>query len=217
MRKTVHCTCSYEYLEILVQCPSCGRPTSENKKNTAKTTTTEVHNIPYPPKPQLFTTGNTAVFFVGLSLLIISCLVFTVTPDRPEFSDNPFSFFFWLAIGVIGGLMFIGVLVLYCLELHDYSQAINDYEGYVKRRTQKIEKNRKKYDARYNRTTEMQREQDQAEIERLKKLPECPICSKKDCVKRISTLNRSASIAAFGLASAKIGKQYQCERCKHLW
>lgn len=223
MEKKIQCACSYEYLEILTQCPSCGRPTSANRKATASkkatsnTSTSKGYNIPIPPKPQLFSKGNMTVFFIGLGLLILSCLLLTVAPDRPEFSDEPIDFLFWAAFGVVGALMFIGVPVVYLLELRDYLQATNDYEGYVQRRTMEIQRNKERADANYTKTIEMQKAQAKAEEERLQKLPVCPICGKKDCVKRISTLNRSASVAAFGLASAKIAKQYQCERCKHLW
>lgn len=55
------------------------------------------------------------------------------------------------------------------------------------------------------------------EEERLLKLPACPICGTKTHVKRISTLNRATSVTAFGLASSKIGKQYECTHCKHKW
>lgn len=44
----------------------------------------------------------------------------------------------------------------------------------------------------------------------------CPICNSTS-VKRISTLSRAASIAAVGLASAEIGKQYKCSGCGHMW
>ena len=55
------------------------------------------------------------------------------------------------------------------------------------------------------------------EEERLSKLPCCPICGSKDHVRRISALNRSLSVIAWGLASSKIGKQYECTVCKHKW
>lgn len=51
--------------------------------------------------------------------------------------------------------------------------------------------------------------------EKLSKLPVCPICSSKEYVKRISAFNRSMSVLAFGLASSKIGKQYECTHCRH--
>lgn len=44
----------------------------------------------------------------------------------------------------------------------------------------------------------------------------CPICNSTNIL-RISTLNRTVSVATVGLASAKIGKQYECKSCKHKW
>ena len=46
--------------------------------------------------------------------------------------------------------------------------------------------------------------------------PECPMC-KSHNTRRISTANRAASVALVGLASDKIGKQYECFNCKHKW
>lgn len=51
--------------------------------------------------------------------------------------------------------------------------------------------------------------------ERLSKLPCCPICGSKQYIKRISALSRSISVFALGLASSKIGKQYECTHCKY--
>lgn len=48
------------------------------------------------------------------------------------------------------------------------------------------------------------------------KHPKCPICGSTN-TERISTLNRTVSVATVGLASSKIGKQYQCKNCKHKW
>ena len=56
-----------------------------------------------------------------------------------------------------------------------------------------------------------------AKEERLAKLPECPICKSKEYVERITTMDRGVSVAMVGLASGKIGKQYRCKKCKHMW
>ncbi len=50
----------------------------------------------------------------------------------------------------------------------------------------------------------------------VKAIIKCPVCGSID-VKRISTAGRVASIVTFGLASSKIGKQYECKKCKHKW
>lgn len=44
----------------------------------------------------------------------------------------------------------------------------------------------------------------------------CPVCNSTN-VKRLSNLNRGVSVAAWGVASSKIGKQYECNKCKHKW
>lgn len=44
----------------------------------------------------------------------------------------------------------------------------------------------------------------------------CPMCG-KNAGKEISTINRAISVAAVGLASGKIGKQYKCSSCGYMW
>lgn len=45
---------------------------------------------------------------------------------------------------------------------------------------------------------------------------ECPICHSKN-VKKISTASRALSVGMVGMASSKIGKQYECDNCHHKW
>lgn len=42
---------------------------------------------------------------------------------------------------------------------------------------------------------------------------QCPYCGSTSTIK-ITTLERGASIVAFGLASGKVGKQWHCNNCK---
>lgn len=44
----------------------------------------------------------------------------------------------------------------------------------------------------------------------------CPMCGSVSYDK-ITTLNRMVSVELVGVASPKIGKQYKCKRCGHLW
>lgn len=46
--------------------------------------------------------------------------------------------------------------------------------------------------------------------------PPCPVCKSRN-TQRISTASRVVSVSALGLASSKIGKQYECKNCKHKW
>ena len=42
--------------------------------------------------------------------------------------------------------------------------------------------------------------------------PKCPLCQSTN-IKSISTINRVTSVAVVGLASSKIGKQWECKNC----
>ena len=57
-----------------------------------------------------------------------------------------------------------------------------------------------------------------AEAERIRQMnaPKCPHCNSTN-IERLTTMDRGISVAAFGLASGKIGKQYKCKNCKHMW
>ena len=55
-----------------------------------------------------------------------------------------------------------------------------------------------------------------AEAEKWLNRQKCPICGSDD-IKTISIIDRTISVTTIGLASNKIGKQYQCRKCKHLW
>ena len=46
--------------------------------------------------------------------------------------------------------------------------------------------------------------------------PICPMCGGRNTMK-ISTASRATSVALVGLASSKIGKQYQCKTCGYKW
>lgn len=62
------------------------------------------------------------------------------------------------------------------------------------------------------------RQEVQAEIAKIRRINvlRCPICQSTN-VTSISTASRAISIATVGLASGKIGKQYKCQNCKHMW
>lgn len=47
-------------------------------------------------------------------------------------------------------------------------------------------------------------------------MPKCPVCGSTNISKN-STFNGTVSVATVGLASSKIGKQYECKNCKHKW
>lgn len=56
----------------------------------------------------------------------------------------------------------------------------------------------------------------QQEVADSYKTPSCPNCKSAN-TKRIGTVNRAASVSVAGVASSKIGKQYKCKSCGHMW
>ena len=76
------------------------------------------------------------------------------------------------------------------------------------------------YGKAYKALLELEEKQRQEEAERTaleeSRRPICPVCGSKN-TRRLSPTNRAISIAVVGLASDKIGKQYECLNCKHKW
>lgn len=83
-------------------------------------------------------------------------------------------------------------------NVKDYERAQRDFGKFQKEELskKKIEKEMEEY--------------------RQKNAPKCPMCGSIN-IEKISTTSRVVSIAAVGLASGKIGKQYKCKKCKHMW
>ena len=95
-------------------------------------------------------------------------------------------------------------------ELSALEISWDEYEALMERRREQ----RKQFDAQQEAIKQREREE-QARKDAVQHL-ECPLCGSMN-TQRISTLNRSISVTAFGLASDKIGKQYECKNCKHKW
>lgn len=81
-------------------------------------------------------------------------------------------------------------------NIDEYQKLVNDRLEYSKIQSEKnAEENRRKNAIKH---------------------PKCPMCGSTN-TERISTTSRAVSVAAVGLASGKIGKQYRCKNCKHMW
>lgn len=65
---------------------------------------------------------------------------------------------------------------------------------------------------------ELRKKKMQKEMEeyRQRNAPKCPMCDSIN-IEKISATSRAISVATVGLASGKIGKQYRCKKCKHMW
>lgn len=130
--------------------------------------------------------------------------------------------FFPLAVVMvkINGGAFIIILCIICglVGLYNFANGLKERKTAIKNLDmistdlERVEasiaaKERQKEEARKR----LQEERDRERI-----LPVCPLCGSKN-TERISTMNRATSVAMTGLASGKIGKQYKCKNCKHMW
>lgn len=53
-------------------------------------------------------------------------------------------------------------------------------------------------------------------LEEKSKVPKCPTCGSTN-IRKMSGVERGASIAAFGIFSKKINKTFKCSNCGHTW
>lgn len=129
----------------------------------------------------------------------------------------PLTILFWclstdgslgMLIVICAVIDFISIVFLFS-GIQEKDTAISDLET-AKRDLQEYERN---VDARISAIIA----QGQAQAAKdAAKHPVCPLCGSRN-TNRISTINRTASVATLGLASSKIGKQYECKNCKHKW
>lgn len=188
--------CGSIYPSDMKSCPTCGENT---KTNTL---------LKKEDRPK-FSTG----YIVGVVIGFLICLLGFSNTQADEWSreysishgnGDPH---FQGAFLILFGLVIIGVIIyFYCKKVYRYNLKKNNPQEYY--RLIKTEQHR---------AIANQRAMQKAEQDRLALLPECPICKNKDNVKRISNMDRSFSVAMIGLASSKIGKQYECTKCKHRW
>ena len=162
--------------------------------------------IKMPPKPSILSPIYLVCLILGGTILAF-CVGFGIKAVASGFAS--FGILFGICVaGIIGYLFVSSATKDYRKECELYKLAQTDFEEYAKLKARQIA-TIQSIEADAAKRLEQERQ------EKLDKLPCCPICGKKDNVVRISSLNRTASVATFGLASAKIGKQYTCTHCKH--
>lgn len=164
-----------------------------------------------PDKPKLSEREVSILGLSAFSIVIFILILLSVFQKR----DISFLSAIGLAITAsFGFLPLYAVLSQYLSDRKAYKESPEDFPAYKKKQLEELSKESQELQRHMNEQERRIEEKRQAE---LAKLPACPICGKKDNVVRISTLNRTTSVAAFGLASSKIGKQYKCKNCKHMW
>lgn len=192
--KVVRCKkCGSIYSSDSNTCPSCG----VEEKSTFSINTER-------PK---FSKGYIICIVIGIfvAVLGVTSVVRNETARTTSISNGNGDPHFTGTILIIFGIVIVCIpIYLYLKTLNRYKLKINNPDLYNKIIIDENIKRQNQYKA-----------QQQAEKARLAKLPECPICKSKINVKRITSLDRSVSVAMVGLASSKIGKQYECTHCKH--
>lgn len=168
----------------------------------------------FPDKPVFFTPGTKKCLWISIPCILISILLLFALIG----GNTSFGVLFGLAVAATFGFLPLYACVSdYLSDCKHYRKSPEDYAEYKARRYEELKKfgqeQEQKYEDMKKRMEEEQREKQEAK----NRVAPCPICGKTDKVVRVSTLNRSASVAAFGLASSKIGKQYHCKHCDHLF
>lgn len=106
-------------------------------------------------------------------------------------------------MNIIGLVFFIVIAIwqgssCHNKEVEEYERAMVDFEKYKKEELRRIEN--EKLFKQYNESMKIK----------------CPVCGSTN-IEKISTTSRVVSVTTVGLASGKIGKQYKCKKCKHMW
>lgn len=94
-------------------------------------------------------------------------------------------------------------------SFEEYNLAINDFESYKAERIRRY-KEKAAYEKEQSRKDRLTLEI--LEIQNFR----CPKCNSL-YIDNISSADRALSVVTVGIASKKIGKQYKCRSCKHMW
>ncbi len=187
-----------------VACPDCGYNIKEycTKKRNEEIRKMEAEErrrrydpnsyldeIVMPNKPKFFTFGWT--FILVLAIIILKFAV--------DFENDFYVFYgFGLALFSLCRMVYN-----YKKNVFEYELAHTDFEEYRQMKAEKIAEDIIKKDCE--------------EQEMIRNCPSrCPNCNSYN-TEEILNGERALSVAWFGVASGKIGKQYKCKTCGHMW
>lgn len=168
-----------------------------------------IDNMARPDKPSwidISIENNNWIFYV---LLICTIIFIGLSFFTGSLSLGPL--IFAIPTGVITYLGFQNIKSDYDIALSKY----NNWDSYKENLKQQAKDN---YKFQLNNLTKPQNTSASNQV--ITPQPSyglrCPVCGSSN-IKRISNTSRVISIAIIGLASSKIGKQYECRNCKHKW
>lgn len=176
----------------------------------------QIDNLTEPIKPILFSRNKGLfIFFVAISILF-GVFGYGIGSDFCILC-------FYIAL-VITATVLLKAIADYSDSKSVYKRYANDLEGYKQYKAAEIEKSYREliknvdnyadsfFLDKYSKETEPLKTQDQIN----ETVAKCPTCGSTD-IKKISTTNRTASVMAMGIASSKIGKQFECKNCGYKW
>lgn len=176
----------------------------------------QIDNISAPKKPNYFIElfrkdirALTLLIVVGPILTLLFCVAAQV---------DAFILVLYAALGLIATPVWLIIcFVDFHSQLQEYKKELNLYNTNRKEWERQKEQKKANIETKY-------RAQAKADIDRKYNPPapvqtnsiKCPVCGSAN-IEKITTMDRSFSIAMVGMASGKIGKQYKCKNCKHMW
>ncbi len=197
---------------------------AEKLKDELDRKLSEIDNMPYPKKPASSfreyafdskVNGGNGLLYATIAGIILSAILAVVS----SICDSSFFTFIFVTAFIL--LLIVWIPILYAIIKGDYLSAVALYESQTK--DWESEKNRRKehiiseYDTyATNMANYGSRNAPLIPTPKPSNQLKCPVCGATD-IERITTMNRVASVAMVGVASGKIGKQYKCKKCKHLW
>lgn len=219
--------CNREVSEKAEICPHCGLSIKEYQESVKRINNTkrekdrlkselnkklkEIDKLPQPQKPKF-----SDVLFSERRWLIIVFLIPAIVNLVAFFAMLiPFGKFEW--VYAIAFLIF-SILFFYFFSrikeaYQDRLSVYEDFEGYkLEQKKEVIELY--EYKIKY---IEKHGYDEKTNVQAIPNIGlKCPVCGSTN-VKRLSNLNRGISVELWGVASSKIGKQYECRMCKHKW
>lgn len=165
-----------------------------------------IKSVPKLEKPQLIapivvTAISALIMLLGFNLSRVSELEAGYSSSHGN-GDPHFQGGFLIVFGLC---IFGYAIYLFLKRISAYNLSRDNFEEYQRQVIREQDEFQKRLEA--------ERAQ---KIKQQANMPKCPVCGSTN-VGKISTLNRSVSVATVGLASSKIGKQYECKNCKHKW
>lgn len=155
-----------------------------------------IRNVPKPERP-VFSRG--LIVYIVVATIFFSWLML-YTPTL--YNEEPKGGMWILELLVFIGLPLLVYLPNYNKKNEDYQLACKDFEMYQKKIIKEQDETLKR----------QQKELEQKIANAIK----CPNCGSIN-TKKITTTSRVISTAMVGMASSKIGKQFECKDCGYKW